>query len=46
MTGKEWVDFLNIRVLAAEAGQPTPIDELKPLLNAGMADPFRTCAGV
>ena len=34
MTGKEWDDFLNARILAAEAGQPTPIDELKPLLEA------------
>ena len=34
MTSKEWDDFLNVRILAAETGQPTPIEELKPLLKA------------
>ena len=34
MTGKEWNDFLDARILAAEAGQPTPIKEVKPLLEA------------
>jgi hypothetical protein len=34
MTIKEWNNFLNARILAAEAGQPTPIEELKPLLES------------
>ena len=34
MNGKEWNDFLDARILAAEAGQPTPIKEVKPLLEA------------
>jgi hypothetical protein len=34
MTCKEWDDFLNARILAAEAGQTTTIEELKPVLKA------------
>ena len=34
MNGKEWNDFLDARILAAEAGQATPAEELKPLLEA------------
>ena len=34
MTSKEWDDFLDARILAAEAGQATSIEELKPVLKA------------